>query len=90
MAKLQNIILEAKLENKQSQLEETKQKEKYARKCYTVANLSNRVICMETGLPNKDIFQIFVSYVERFKDSVIYFYDWKVECLSMKIKSSLP
>ena len=45
---------------------------------------------METGLPSKDIFQSFVSYVERFKDSFIYFYDWKVECLSMKIKSSLP
>ena len=50
--KVENIILEVKLENKQRELEETKQKEKYARKCYTVANLSDRVICMETGLPN--------------------------------------
>ena len=50
--KVENIILEAKLENKQRELEETKQKEKYARKCYTVANLSDRVICMDTGLPN--------------------------------------
>ncbi|XP_044168130.1 uncharacterized protein LOC114973302 [Acropora millepora] len=83
-AKVENIILEAKLENKQRELEETKQKEKYARKCYTVANLSDRVICMETGLPNKDIFQIVVSYVERFKDSVNYFYNWKVECLSLE------
>ena len=39
---------------------------------------------METGLPNKDIFQIVVSYVERFKDSVNYFYNWKVECLSLE------
>ena len=82
--KVENIILEAKLENKQRELEETRQKEKYARKCYTVANLSDRVICMETGLPNKDIFQIVVSYVERFKDSVNYFYNWKVECLSLE------
>ena len=44
----------------------------------------DRVICMETGLPNKDIFQIVVSYVERFKDSVNYFYNWKVECLSLE------
>ena len=83
-AKVENIILEAKLENKQRELEEMKQKEKYARKCYTVANLSDRVICMETGLPNKAIFQIVVSYVERFKDSVNYFYNWKVECLSLE------
>ena len=82
--KVENIILEAKLENKQRELEETKQKEKYARKCYTVANLSDRVICMDTGLPNKDIFQVVVSNVERFKDSVDYFYNWKVECLSLE------
>ena len=42
--KVENSILEAKLANKQRELEETKQKEKYARKCYTVANLSDRVI----------------------------------------------
>ena len=39
--KIDNIILEAKLENNQRELEETKQKEKYARKCFTVANLSD-------------------------------------------------
>ena len=32
-ARVENIILEAKLENKQRELEETKQREKYARKC---------------------------------------------------------
>ena len=82
--KVENIILEAKLENKQRELEETKQKEKYAGKCYTVANLRERIVCMETGLPNNDIFQIVVSYVERFEDSVNYFYNWKVGCLSFE------
>ena len=66
--KIKNIILEGKLESNQRELEETKQREKYTRKCYTVVNLSDRIICMETGLPNKDISQIVVSYVKRFKD----------------------
>ena len=71
--KTENITLEAKLENNERELEETKQKEKNARKCYTVANLSDRVICMETKLPNKGNFQIVVSYVQMFKDSVNFY-----------------
>ena len=88
--KVENIILEAKLENKQRELEDTKQKEKYARKCYTVANLSDRVICMETGLPKKDIFQIVVSYVEGSRNLSITFITGKLNAFHLRIKSSLP
>lgn len=43
----ENILIQAKLKIEQKELEETKQREKYVRKFYKVANLSDRVVCME-------------------------------------------
>ena len=39
---------------------------------------------METGLPNKEIFDIVVSYTKRFQDDINYFAGWKVESLSLE------
>ena len=41
--KIGNILRKAILKSKQRELEETKQKEKYSRKLYKVANLCDRV-----------------------------------------------
>ena len=41
--------------------------------------LRDEVICVETGLPNKQIFSIVVNYVRRFSAEINYFYGWKVE-----------
>ena len=39
-------------------------------------NLSDNVVRMETGLPNKQIFNIVVGYVRRFKDFLNHFAGW--------------
>ena len=39
---------------------------------------------MKTSLPNKEIFDIVVSYTKRFQDNINYFRGWKVESLSLK------
>ena len=38
---------------------------------------------METGLPDRRIFNIFVGYTRRFIESIIYYAGWKVESLSL-------
>ena len=64
-AKVETLYLKRNLKiNKENSRRRSRKKSK--------ANLSNS---METGLPNKDIFQIVVSYVERFKDSINDFYN---------------
>ena len=35
----------------------------YQKKHYSVANMSTEVLCMETGLPNEEVFYIIVNYV---------------------------
>ena len=42
------------------------------REHYSVASLSNEVIPMETGLPKKEVFDIIVNYVARFKGHINY------------------
>jgi hypothetical protein len=39
---------------------------------------------METGLPDKDMFNIVVEYLERYKEWVVYFALWRVEMLSFE------
>ena len=49
----------------------------YQREHYSVASLSTEVIHMETGLPIKEVFDIIVNYVARFKGHINYYSEWK-------------
>ena len=80
----ETVILQIELENKTKELQDLKEKEKYSREQYSVRGLSSEVIRMETGLPNKEIFDIVVSYTKRFQDDINYFAGWKVETLSLE------
>ena len=42
------------------------------------------VIGMETGLLTKEVFNIVVGYVTRFKDDIKYYAKWKVESIEPK------
>lgn len=74
-----NVLLQAELENLREEMKDMKSKEQYQREVYSVMALRDEVICMETGLPNKQIFFIVVNYVKRFSTEIRYFYGWKVE-----------
>lgn len=39
---------------------------------------------METGLPTKEIFNIVVDYVAKFKHSISYYAGWKVESITFE------
>lgn len=39
---------------------------------------------MESGLTTKDVFDIVVRHVTRFKDSIIYFSGWKVHSIKLE------
>lgn len=80
----ETVILQIELENKTKELQDLKEKEKYSRERYSVRGLSSEVIRMETGLPNKEIFDIVVSYTKRFQDDINYSAGWKVESLSLE------
>ena len=68
----QIVLLQALLENVREELKEMKLKEHYQREMYSVMPLRDEVICMETGLPNKQIFLIVVNYVRRFSAEINY------------------
>ena len=74
-------MLEAELEANR-ELKELDQTVQYKRNKYTVSVLEGDVIRMETGLPTKEVFNIVVKHVLRFKDCVNYFAGWKVESIS--------
>ena len=78
------VLLQAELENVREELKEMKLKEHYQREMYSVMPLRDEVICMETGLPNKQIFLIVVNYVRRFSAEINYFYCWKVEKIQLE------
>ena len=80
----QIVLLLAELENVREELKEMKLKEYYQREMYSVMPLRDEVICMETGLPNKQIFLIVVNYVRRFSAEINYFYGWKVEKIQLE------
>ena len=59
------IILEAELELANRELKECQGKEEYKTKRYSVAELSDDVVRMETGLPTKEVFNIVVKHAFR-------------------------
>ncbi|KAK0143219.1 hypothetical protein N1851_018645 [Merluccius polli] len=50
---------------------------------YSASTLEEKVLRMETGLPDRRIFNIFVGYTRRFTESIVYYAGWKVESLSL-------
>ena len=46
----------------------------YKTRCYTVGEMSEDVVRMETGRPTKRVFEIVVRYALRFKDSINYLF----------------
>ena len=78
------VILEAELEMTAKELEKHKEKDKYLRERYSVQSLSHDVLRMETGLPTKEVFDIVVKYVVRFKDNIRYYSRWKVESINLE------
>ena len=75
----ENVLLQAELENLREEMKDMKSREQYQKEVYSVMALRDEVICMETGLPNKQILFLVVNYVKRFSAEIRYFYGWKVE-----------
>lgn len=93
------IILEAELDCVKNELKQQEQSTQYKKGHYSASTLSSEVIRMETGLPTKEVFQIVVNYVSRFKNSVSYYAGWRVESVSfedqifitlMKLRQNYP
>ena len=80
----QEIILEGELELANRKLEDFEAKTEYKTKRYSVAELSDDVVRMETGLPTKEVFNIVVKHALRFKDDINYFSGWKVEAINFE------
>ena len=78
---VENTILKAEVRNMETEMVKLKERQQFARQRYTVASQDSEVICMETGLPTREIFQIIVDYVSHFHSSIVYFSGWKVECI---------
>ena len=74
-----NVFLEVENEKVQKDLEKRKLLEQYQRGIYSVMGVKDEVLCMETGLPDKQIFSIVVNYVRRLSAEIRYFYGWQVE-----------
>lgn len=80
----QEIILEAELELANRKPKELEGKTEYKTKRFRVAELSDDFLGMETGLPTKEVFNIVVKHVLRFKDDINYFSGWKVEAINFE------
>lgn len=78
------LILKSEMEKLREELSTLRHREHYQREKYSVLTLKDDVICMETGLPNKQIFSVVVSYVKRFINGVNYFYGWKVDMVLLE------
>ena len=46
--------------------------------------MDSEVLRMETGLPTKDVFQIVVNYISRFRDNINYYYGWRVDSITLE------
>ena len=66
------VVLEVELHFAKNELKEKDKAFKYHYVHYSVSNLSEEVIRMETGLPTKEVFSIVVNHASRFKDSIAY------------------
>ncbi|XP_065056842.1 uncharacterized protein LOC135685039 [Rhopilema esculentum] len=73
------VLLQIEVENLRKEVKDLKIKGTYQREVYSVLSLKDEVICMETGLTNKDIFLIVVNFVRRFSNDIDYYYGWKVD-----------
>ena len=78
------IILLAENESMKTELAKKEEALNYQKFCYTVSNVSEETLRMETGLPTKEIFDIVVKYAESFKDAIVYYYGWEVKCISFE------
>ena len=65
-------LVEIELDMTSRELTKQKELSGYQREHYSVANLTTEVIRMETGLPTKEVFDIIVNYVARFKGHINY------------------
>ena len=77
--------------------EKVNEPKKSQNRFYSVGNLNEEVLTMETGIPTKNFFLLIVAYVTRFKEDIAYFYWWKVESINfkdlitlMKLKQNYP
>ena len=75
-ASTRNVFLKVENENLQKELDRRKSIEYCQRGVYSIMGLKYEIICMETGLPNKQIFSIVVTYVRRSSADITYFYGW--------------
>eukprot|EP00112_Aurelia_sp_Birch-Aquarium-sp1_P025863 Seg885.2 transcript_id=Seg885.2/GoldUCD/mRNA.D3Y31 product="hypothetical protein" protein_id=Seg885.2/GoldUCD/D3Y31 len=80
----EKVLLRIELDSVKRELEKERAGKSYQRERYSFKHLSDDVIRMETGLPNKQIFNIVVGYVRRFEGFFNYFAGWKVDCLALE------
>ncbi|KAF3840293.1 hypothetical protein F7725_019010 [Dissostichus mawsoni] len=90
-AEEQATTVEEKLQSQQRrimqleiQLEESKAKQSYCRDKYSASQLSEKVLRMETGLPDRDTFSAVCEYVARFEGSITYPEGWFPKALSLE------
>ena len=56
-----------------------KKEQEYAKKIYSIHDLKENVVCMDTGIPITNVFWITVHYAKRFENDINYYLGWKVE-----------
>ena len=78
------IILEAELDMASRKVEKQEEKDKYHRNLYSVDSVSSEVLRMETGVPTREVFDIVLGCVTRFRDDIKYYSNWKVESIELK------
>nr|XP_033947280.1 52 kDa repressor of the inhibitor of the protein kinase-like [Pseudochaenichthys georgianus] len=76
--------LEIQLEESKAELKSLKDKESYCRDMYSASQLSDKVLRMETGLPDRDTFRSVCEYVARFEGSITYPEGWSPKTLSLE------
>ena len=84
VASVSQTILEAELDCLKKELRELKEQQVYQRTRYSVAAMDSEVLRMETGLPTKDVFQIVVNYISRFRNNINYYYGWRVDSIKLE------
>lgn len=77
-------LLSIELDMTSTELAKHKEVSSYYSAHYSAKSLSPEVIRMETGLPTKDVFDIVVGYVSRFKGEINYYAGWKVEAITLE------
>ena len=80
----EQIILQAELDCATRELQKLKKDVNYKRNNYTASSIDTETLRMETGLPTKEVFDIVVRHVNRYKDNINYFSGWKVDTISLE------